>query len=472
MSESNHHILTLEGTDPDGPAIDLGFHEGTLVVEGLPTTDSPPAGLVYDDRIDAHRAEGHRYRRLLGRLLKDGWAVRDGARNYKRVSLKLTNAKEPYEHQTEALEAWTRAERRGTVVLPTGSGKTYVAQLAMAEVQRSTLIVVPTIDLMNQWAGVLHKSFECEVGLIGGGYHEIEPVAVSTYDSAAMHMERIGDRYGFIVFDEVHHLPSDFYRQAAEFSIAPYRLGLTATPKRSDGRETELSELTGPIAYRQTIQQLSGDILADYDVETVEVGMTPQDQNEYQRARQFYRDFVEARGIRMSASNGWMRFLAATNRSRKGRKALRAYRRQKQLALVNEAKLQKLFELLETHRDDPVLVFTNDNASVYYISEQALVPSITHETKLKERKQILERFNEGTYGTIATSKVLNEGVDVPRARIAIVLSGSGSVREHVQRLGRILRQWDGERAVLYELVTDDTVEQFVSERRTKHDAYE
>ena len=54
---------------------------------------------------------------------------------------------------------------------------------------------------------------------------------------------------------------------------------------------------------------------------------------------------------------------------------------------------------------------------------------------------------------MVTSKVLNEGVDVPDANVAIVMSGSGSVREHVQRLGRILRKREGKRAMLYELVT-------------------
>jgi superfamily II DNA or RNA helicase len=200
--------------------------------------------------------------------------------------------------------------------------------------------------------------------------------------------------------------------------------------------------------------------------------MTPEDKDRYERARKFYRGFVEEQGIRMSSSNGWVRFLAATNRSERGRKALRAYRTQKRLALVNAAKMDRLLDLLEEHRQDPVLVFTNDNESVWEISERALVPSITHETKVRERKEILERFNEGTYRTIVTSKVLNEGVDVPRARVGIVLSGSGSVREHVQRLGRILRQWDGEGAVLYELVTSDSVEQHVSRRRRDHDAYE
>ena len=72
---------------------------------------------------------------------------------------------------------------------------------------------------------------------------------------------------------------------------------------------------------------------------------------------------------------------------------------------------------------------------------------------------------------MATSKVLNEGVDIPDANVGVILSGSGSVREHVQRLGRILRKQGDKRATLYELVANDTTEQSTSTRRRDHVAY-
>ena len=96
---------------------------------------------------------------------------------------------------------------------------------------------------------------------------------------------------------------------------------------------------------------------------------------------------------------------------------------------------------------------------------------ITHQTKVAERSELLDRFRQGELGILATSRVLNEGVDVPAARVAIVVSGSGSVREHVQRLGRILRPDGDKRAVLYELVAGNTGEARTSERRRRHRAY-
>lgn len=148
-----------------------------------------------------------------------------------------------------------------------------------------------------------------------------------------------------------------------------------------------------------------------------------------------------------------------------------AYRRQREIAFAAPAKLDVVGQLLDEHRTDRVLVFTDANATAYEVSRRLLVPVITHQTKVKERAAILERFASGEYGAVATSRVLNEGVDVPDANVAVVMSGSGSVREHVQRLGRILRPKDGKRAVLYEIVTRNTAEQFTSQRRREHDAY-
>ena len=127
-------------------------------------------------------------------------------------------------------------------------------------------------------------------------------------------------------------------------------------------------------------------------------------------------------------------------------------------------------------RDNPgarILIFTADNGTAYRIGELLCLPVITHKTKAAERKEFLDSFRTGEYPVLVTSKVLNEGVDVPEANIAVVVSGSGSIREHVQRLGRILRRTaEGKQAVLYELVSAGTSEMSVSERRRNHRAYQ
>ncbi|MGM0604882.1 MAG: helicase-related protein, partial [Halobacteriota archaeon] len=94
------------------------------------------------------------------------------------------------------------------------------------------------------------------------------------------------------------------------------------------------------------------------------------------------------------------------------------------------------------------------------------LPAITSETGIAERRETLSRFKDGTYSRIVAANVLDEGIDVPDANVAVVISGSGSEREFTQRLGRILRpKRDGSRALLYELVSAETAEERVASRR-------
>ncbi|MEN4041933.1 MAG: helicase-related protein, partial [Anaerolineaceae bacterium] len=128
-------------------------------------------------------------------------------------------------------------------------------------------------------------------------------------------------------------------------------------------------------------------------------------------------------------------------------------------------KFRALEKILADHAGERAIIFTADNATVYQIARQYLVPAITNQTKAKERKQILERFHSGEYTVLVACQVLNEGVDVPAASVGVVLSGSGSVKENVQRLGRILRKYGDKQATLYELIARGTAEEFVSDRR-------
>ncbi|HEY9794832.1 MAG TPA: helicase-related protein, partial [Leptolyngbyaceae cyanobacterium] len=154
-------------------------------------------------------------------------------------------------------------------------------------------------------------------------------------------------------------------------------------------------------------------------------------------------------------------------RSQAGRRAMLAHRQAKEIALGTDGKLRILADLLAQHYPERSLIFTNDNATVYRISQAFLIPAITHQTPVKERHDILTHFREGEYKTLVASHVLNEGVDVPDARVAIILSGTGSEREYIQRLGRVLRKGtdNNKLALLYEVVAEDTTEEGTSQRR-------
>jgi len=448
-------------------SLSLTFVAGTLELRGLPADAPAPVGCRWDPRAACHRAPAIAYAELVLALLRNKVPLEDQARAYPTLPHGMRVRREPRPYQTEALAAWQGQQSRGVVVLPTGAGKSQLACMAIDAKRRAALVVAPTLDLVRQWYDLLRTTFGVEVGVIGGGDYDVQALTVTTYDSAYLHMERLGARFGLIVFDECHHLPGPSYALAARGALAPFRLGLSATPDRQEA----LDELIGPVVYRKEITDLAGDFLAEYDIERIEVELAPSERAEHDAERAIYRGFVEKAGIRMSSPRGWAEFIMKSASSSEGRRAMAAYRRQRQLAFCAPAKLDFVESLLARHHAERTLLFTSDNATCYEASRRFLIPAITHQTKVKERSALLARLSDGTYRALATSKVLNEGVDIPAASVAIVISGSGAVREHVQRLGRILRQQAGKRAVLYELVTADTAEQYTSDRRREHVAY-
>jgi superfamily II DNA or RNA helicase len=356
--------------------------------------------------------------------------------------------------------------------MPTGTGKTFTAFMCIEKVGRPTLVVTPKIDLMVQWAQELERSFGVTVGMVGAGEFNYQPLTVTTYDSAYIHLERWANRYGLVIFDECHHLPGASYMEAANAGLAPFRLGLTATPERADGGDQLLPELVGPIVYRLDINDVAGEFLAPYEARQVFVDLTPEEAESYRNCREEYRRFVSERNISMSGPDGFRRFLFEASKSPEGFKALRAYREQKRIVQAAEAKFKLLEDLLRKHATDRTLIFTADNATVYQIARTFLIPAMTNQTKPKERKAILEKLHSGEYTAVVTCQVLNEGVDVPAAGVGIVLGGTGSATENVQRLGRILRKHGDKQAVLYEVIAKGTTEEYVSDRRRQHRAFQ
>ena len=455
------------------PECTLRFDEGTLIVTGSPDGMSLLRDeLTYDDRIKSFRAPAFRYEAIMRKLYAGSVAVTDHARDYPDLPLTLHSPHTPMKHQETALRNWIAAKRRGVVVMPTGSGKTFFAFLAMRSVQRPTLIVVPTIDLLQQWAAQLEQAFQQPVGMLGGGSHDILPITVSTYDSAVLRMNAIGNRFGLIIFDECHHLPGEVSRSAATMCIAPYRLGLTATPERNDDGEEVLERIVGRTVCRIFIDELEGTVLAPYITRRIFVPLEPDEDAEYRAARKTYVDFVKVNNIDFSQPDGWQRFMILCARMNGGHSVMRAWLRQREIARCGRAKLNAVWKIIRSHPGERCIIFTADNDTAYKIGETFCLPVLTHKTKAAERKDFLDSFRNGTYSVLVTSRVLNEGVDVPEASIGIVVSGSAGTREHVQRLGRILRRSkDGKLAQLFELVSAGTSEMSVSERRRANRAY-
>lgn len=462
---------------PDSELI-LSFSSGTILIEGdssviklaLPCFE----GLaLFDERVQLYRAEAYSYAPLVLGLRKAGIPYKDAVKDFTPENFRLLQSFPPLKHQQEALDAWLANSGRGVAVMPTGSGKSYLAMLAIAEIKRPALIIVPTIDLMLQWASQIEKFFGIKPGMIGGGSRDYGKITVSTYDSAVIHMEFIGNRFGLVIFDECHHLPGAVNRTAATMCIAPYRLGLTATPEREDGGEELLYKLSGPNVYTVHIDELEGKVLSPYLTRQLRVQLDPDELEDYKKNRLIYTNFLKANAITFESHDDWSRFIILCARRPGGRDVMNAYMKQKRIARSGRAKIRLLWELLRKHAGDRTIIFTAENETAYHIAKIFFLPVITHRTSPAERKDFLSKFRSGEYPVLVTSKVLNEGVDVPEASLGIVVSGSGSRREHVQRLGRILRAKAGkDQALLYEIISENTSEVNVSIRRRDHRAYQ
>ncbi len=375
---------------------------------------------------------------------------------------------EPRPYQHEAATKWQAAGSAGVIVLPTGAGKTFVAAIAIHKTDMWTLAIVPTIDLLQQWRTALADALTLdarEIGIFGGGEKEIKPITVITYDSAAIYPRELRN-FGLIIFDECHHLPAPTYRLIAESAFTPLRLGLSATPERSDMAHTELEQLIGPEVYRRSPAELTeGRFLAQYKELQVEIVLSAEDEARYTEQRHIYRSFLQRRHIVIRSPEDFQqKLIYMSARDPEARKAMQAWREARNIAMNAPGKYDEIERILNEHKDDQVIIFSEYNAVVEEISRRCCIPNITYKTPAEERRSILERFRAGTYSKLVTGRVLNEGVDVPDCRVAIIVSGNSTKREYIQRLGRILRPKEGE-ALLYELVTRGTTEEEIAKRR-------
>lgn len=373
----------------------------------------------------------------------------------------------PRPYQQDAIRNWLANAGRGVVVLPTGSGKTVVAFMALEQVPVRALVVVPTIELLRQWHdGIIqHLGLLPDlVGVVGGGERRLAPITVMTYDSAAMPQRALAD-YGLLIVDEVHHLPAPTYRRIVAKTAAPWRLGLSATPERADGSHEDLATLIGPEVYRKEPAQLSREgHIAAYQQRRVFVDLLPQERYRYDALMAEYKWFLATRRSQFMRGNLFDELIRLSAFDPAARRALQAHHQARLIALNAEAKIESVAQLLQKHKDAKVLVFSEYTAMVTALSRRLALPAITYRTDAEERRLILERFRAGRYSKLASGRVLNEGVDVPDANVAIVASGSSSKREHIQRLGRVLRPKAGE-AMLYEIISRRTTEGRASRAR-------
>jgi len=373
------------------------------------------------------------------------------------------------QEQLDAVSSWS-ANRNGVVVMPTGTGKTEVALKIMADQGVSTLVVAPIRDLMYQWHRRILNGLGYDSGIIGDNIYNVKPISVTTYDSACIHMPKLGNRFRLIIFDECHHLPGPVRSDAARMSIAEMRLGLTATLERGDSRHLLLEEWIGPTVYSLDICQVRGASLAEFDVFRVAIQLNGQERARYDRLSETVSSYVYDRR-QEDPSFTWKTLCAETQSVGEAGVIMRAYREKQAIEDRAEEKIRVLEDLFRLHHGTPMIIFAGSNAMARDVSRRFLIPCLLNHCGKAERIDYLEGLRDGVYPAIVANQVLDEGVDLPAVKIAVVIGGMASTRQAKQRLGRILRRRGNERAILYEVVANDTNEAGRSRKRRKSDAY-
>ncbi len=322
----------------------------------------------------------------------------------------------------------------GVIVLPCGAGKTIVGMAAMAQMQRSTLIVTTGITAVKQWRReLLDKTSiaDYQIGEYTGETKTIAPITLATYQIVTYRPDRSEDfphfklfdqqDWGLIIYDEVHLLPAPVFRITAQIQ-ARRRLGLTATLVREDGREADVFSLIGPKKYDVPWRVLETQgWIAEAQCAEIRLSLPEPLRMEY---------------------------------------AVAEWRSKFRLASENPAKMDVVARLLERYHDSQVLIIGQYLKQLRAIQKRFGMPLITGATTSDEREKLYGEFRQGKLRRLILSKVGNFAVDLPDANVLIQVSGTfGSRQEEAQRLGRILRpKSDGQVAHFYTLVTRDTRE--------------
>lgn len=364
------------------------------------------------------------------------------------------------QYQSEVYERWSE-RKKGVIVMPTGAGKTLLGINAVCEIAKSALCVVPTLSLVDQWIEKFSE-FSDDVGEWTGRKKSLAPITISTYDSASISAEFLGNKFEILIFDEVHHLPSENYRKIALFSVAPYRMGLTATLEREDNLHELVKDLIGDV-YEVGYKDVQ-DFLAEWEIKQVKVRMSQESYAKYRELMKKYVNFCTKKGLNPRERSSFLEVISMSSYSQEAREALLSHRLAKDLSKNSEGKLMVVEQLVQKHQGDKIIIFTDSQSMAYKISERFFIPCITSDIPQDERQKYLVGFSTGVYPAIVSAHVLDEGIDVPDASCAIVVSGSSSSREFIQRLGRVVRP-SKPKAILYEIVSAGTSEKFSSERR-------
>ncbi len=343
------------------------------------------------------------------------------------------------DYQLEACLRFIEKNGTGIINLPCGSGKTVVGIYCLAKIKRATLIVCPSVNSINQWKSDLIKFTSLkadDIGVYTASSKEIKSVTITTYQmliSRASKNDKFAtleffqqQQFEFIIFDEVHRLPSNIFRLINSIK-AKHKLGLTGTMIREDSKEKEILSLIGNTLFIKPWKELErSGYIAKVECIRIFVSLSESSKMDYDKSKTKF-----------------------------------------QVASVNPNKADVIKFILSNHSGKKTIIIGHYVEQLQAIQKQLNVRLITGNTPTEVREQLYNDFRNNKIDLLLLSRIGNEAINLPQAEILVQVSGLfGSRQEEAQRLGRILRR-KTDKSYFYSIVTKDTVEVNFSNKRQR-----
>jgi len=355
--------------------------------------------------------------------------------------------------QVEAYESWVKNNCRGTIIAPTGTGKTIIAGYAIRKLNVPTLIVCPTERILKMWIERLREKFGLYASAFYGGSKKIGRITVTIYNTVSMIHPELLDSFNLIVLDEVHHAGSEVFSSIIHrLSDGHNVMALTATLKREDERHMIIMSKLPVVYCLDLATAIKHRLVAP--VEVIPIGV---DMNERER-----REYTEIKRKISNVKNA-LKTLNGDEERRRLERQLKIYINQRRILLSRlQAKKEAVYNIALKHLGERILVFSESIESIEalkkYLLERGMRAETYHSNKPESIRDLIFKRWGTEFNVLLSCRALDEGVDVPECGIAVMIASGMSVRQLVQRKGRIMRPREGKIAKLYVVYAYGSVE--------------
>lgn len=356
-----------------------------------------------------------------------------------------------YHWQEKALQSFKKNSYKGICIAPTGAGKTMFAIKCIIEIDCPTLIIVPTVVLLNQWVKEL-EILNQNVGQYYGEKKDIKNITVAVINSAITldHPEQI---FKFAIFDETHHYAATESRKLVEIDFL-YKLGITATLQRQDQQETFLEHNIGPIIYSLSESRAQRDnLINEFTLINVAINLEEDEQEQYNELDQYIR-----------ANFDYKKTFLQHNYKYK-----QAVQARKNIINIAKQKIIECSKIVQQNQDKKIIIFNQLNEMSDKICNEINLTNcfvIYSGIKKKDLKNMLENFSNWPSGVLVSTKMFDEGLNIPSINIAIIVAGDSTARQIKQRVGRCLRK-KSEESTIFQIYAANTVDEKYCKKRTE-----